>query len=69
LGRCCWELAGVRRELTEGIGSLPGVCRKLIEGDRELAKMTQGNSLEEDRETRGKIIGGNRKAYRELERS
>ncbi|RZR87177.1 hypothetical protein BHM03_00014532 [Ensete ventricosum] len=60
--------SGVRRELADGIRSLPRVCQKLAEGDRELAKMTQGSSLEEDRETHQKIIEGSRKACRELGR-
>ncbi|RZS07351.1 hypothetical protein BHM03_00038174 [Ensete ventricosum] len=47
------NLPGVRRELTEGIGSLlgwrKGVCRKKTE-------------------TRQKIVGGSRKAYRDFGR-
>ncbi|RWV78259.1 hypothetical protein GW17_00060797 [Ensete ventricosum] len=80
LGRCSRELAGstprahrleacrVRWKLAESIRSLSGVCWEHVEGDRELARMASGSSQEEDRETRWKIIGGNRKAYRELER-
>ncbi|RWV87450.1 hypothetical protein BHE74_00031358 [Ensete ventricosum] len=45
---------GVRRELTEGIGSLPG-CRKGVHWKKT--------------ETRRKIIGGSRNASRELGRS
>ncbi|RWW68010.1 hypothetical protein BHE74_00024491 [Ensete ventricosum] len=56
-------------KLAEGIRSLPGVRRKLAERDRELTKMTQGSSPEEDRETRWKIIGGSRKVFWELGRS
>ncbi|RRT67321.1 hypothetical protein B296_00010717 [Ensete ventricosum] len=59
----------MHQELTENIRSLSRVRQKLVEGDRELAKMTQGSSLEEDQETRQKIIEGSRKAYREFGRS
>ncbi|RWW17169.1 hypothetical protein GW17_00018914 [Ensete ventricosum] len=43
--------------------SASGACR----GYRELTRMAQGSSLEEDRDS-WKIVGGSRKVYRELER-
>ncbi|RWW61898.1 hypothetical protein BHE74_00031001 [Ensete ventricosum] len=47
--------------------SLPSSASGACRGYRELTRMAQGSSLEEDRDS-WKIVGGSRKVYRELER-
>ncbi|RWV79806.1 hypothetical protein GW17_00059008 [Ensete ventricosum] len=59
------RLAGSLLEAGREYQKLAGSSRELTEGDRELARMVLGSSLEEDQETCRKIVEGSQKAYRE----
>ncbi|RRT40854.1 hypothetical protein B296_00034329 [Ensete ventricosum] len=66
------EIRGGRGEATvksmhrvDAVGNSPGVCRKLTEGIGSLLGWRKG-VRQKKTETRQKIIGGSRKAYRDL---